>query len=627
MDKFLVNMAVIKVNWDSSEGDILDNYMPLVEHTLATSPNDTVSVEEFKERFRSVAEFAIPTGAIVTLLKKSEKKYKYIERQQGGVYKINRGCVKDSNLEVTRDVEQRKFHQLKSAFKAYCKNTFDIELDSSEVDGYFFEILFEISPLLFSSVSEIDNIHISSSERKKFMVGRFISNAIQEDQTSFDAIVSFVRGAMLTETFYYSHPSDIKGKMRQVQVFLDTSFLLRVLGYADKAFSTPCNELIDMLRGMSVKLKCFRQTYNEIHNILYAAAANLRRFGRLNGNRPGDVFDYFSETGCSVSDIELEIAKLEENLKKIGISVVDTPEYIDDYSIDETALSEAIDLAIPNQQADARNHDVDCLTAIHRMRHGKPQKYLESCEAIFITTNSGLARASTRFFNKEYGVSNAPVCMTDQVFTTLIWLKAVKKIPNLPKDRLVATCFAATLPSEKLWSKYVSEAEKLKSKGSIGEEDYAVLVHSLEARSRLMDLTFGEGEIIHGTLEQVLASAKEVYVSEVSKKLDKEKNRRREQEEKILNVSEKIGRSVKVAVLYVTLTVWFGVLMYGIVHTSPEDLSISNIFSLNSWLFLVLIIVTLLNIILGYRLKDMCDRLADRTSIFTRRFVEKIFLA
>lgn len=627
MDKFLVNMAVIKVNWDRSEGDILDNYIPLIAHALSTSPEETVSLEEFRKRFRSIADFDIPTGAIVTLLKRSAKKYGYIEKQQDGLYRIDRDRIKDSNFLETRDIEQRKYNQLKNTFCAFCKTTFDVELDSKEVDEYFFEILFEISPLLFSNVSEIDEIEISPSERREFMVGRFISHANQNDQTSFEALVSFVRGAMLTETFYYSHPADIKNKMRKVQVFFDTQFLLRALGYTDAAFVTPCMELIDMLRGMSVKLRCFRDTYDEIHKILFAAAANLKKYGRLRPNRPGDVFDYFCQARYSPSDIELELAKLENNLDDLGVSIEEKPEHTEDYSISESMLSEEIDKEIPNQQEPARNHDVDCLAAIHRLRLGKPQKYLESCVAIFITTNSGLARASTKFFNREYGASNAPVCMGDQVFTTLIWLKAVKKTPDIPKDRLVATCYAAVMPSEHLWAKYVDEAEKLRSKGSIQEEDYAVLVHSLEARSRLMDLTLGEDEIIHGTLDQVLESAKAIYVSEVREELDEVTRKSRIQESRILNVVNKIGEAVKIVVLFSALSLWFGLLLYGLVKTSPEDLIASKIFSIDSWLFLLLALITLLNLIFGFRLKDMCERLADTASKSVRKFIEKIFLA
>jgi len=627
MDKFLVNMAVVKVNWDTSQGDILDNYIPLIGYVLRHTTEDVVSVEEFKTKFREVAEFDIPTGAIITLLKRALKKYRYIEKQQSGIYRIKKDAIENSEFIAKRDTEQRKYNQLKTAFITYCYRTFGIQLDLAEVDKYFFDVLFEIAPYLFANVSDIDGLQIKPSERRTYLIGKFISHAFQNDQTSFESIVSFVRGAMLTETFYYSHPADIKSKMRKVQVFFDTQFLLRALGYADSAFTIPCTELIDMLRGMSVKLKCFQQTLNEVRNILFAAASQLRQYGRLRANRPGDVFDYFMRKYFSASDVELELAKLEENLDALGITVDEPPEHVNAYGIDETALSKEIDTEIPHQTIASRNHDIDCLTAIHRLRFGKPQKYLESCVAIFITTNAAIARASTRFFNTEYGISDAPVCMADQVFTTLIWLKAVKKAPDMPKDRLVATCYAALLPSEQLWEKYVNEANRLRQKGTIREEDYAVLVHSLEARNRLMDLTFGEDDIVQGTLEQVLNSAKAVYVAEVAEELEGVKQINQAQESRVLEVAKKWSQMVRGFVFYSLIILWIGLLLFGLLKTSPDDLSVSKIFSLESWAFLVLLCVTLLNLIFGYKIKDMCNSFSGIVESKVKQLIEKTFIA
>lgn len=627
MDKFLVNMAVVKVNWDKSQGDILDNYIPLIGYALRQMDEDIFSVEDFKTEFRKVAEFEVPTGAIITLLKRASKKYGYLERGGQGTYTIQRDKLEENEFTAKRDAEQRRYNQLRDAFIRYCKDTSDIDLDKDEVDEYFFEVLFDIAPHLFASVSDIDHVSIKPTEKRKYLVGKFISHANCADQNSFEAIVSFVRGAMLTETFYYSHPSDIKNKMRRVRVIFDTQFLLRALGYADSAMVVPCTELLDMLKSMSVKMQCFRQTFNETHKILFAAASKLRQYGRLRSNRPGDVFDYFMRAKFSASDIEVELAKLEENLNAIGIAVEDNPDYVEDYSIQEVALADEIEKVIPNQQEEARKHDIDCLAAIHRLRLGKPQKYLESCVAIFVTTNSGIARASTRFFNSEYGASNAPVCMADQVFTTLIWLKAVKKAPDMPKDRLVATCYAAMNPSEKLWEKYVAEAEKLRQKGSIREEDYAVLIHSLEARNRLMDLTFGEGDIIQGALEDVLASAKEIYVAEVTDELDVEKKKNRLQKGKISEISSKAGRSVRNVVSYFSLAAWFGILIFGLLKTTPDDLAFENLFSLESWAFLILVVLTLLNLVYGYRVKDLCDKLARYSEDKVRHFIEDTFSA
>lgn len=627
MDKFLVNMAVVKVNWDKSQGDILDNYIPLIAYALTKMEDDIISVEKFKEIFRAVAEFEIPTGAIITLLKRAAKKYGYLERREHGTYGINRKKLEHNDFVKNREAEQRKYHQLKNSFIRFCSEQYDLVPNKEEVDDYFFEVLFDIAPHLFASVSDIDQTKIEPKETSKYLIGRFISYANAADQASFEAIVSFVRGAMLTETFYYSHPSDIKSKMRKVQVFFDTQFLLRALGYADVALVTPCTELLEMLRGMSVKLRCFRQTYNEIHKILFAAASKLHQNGRLRSNRPGDVFDYLMRAKYSASDVEVELAKLEENLKAIGVLVEEKPDHNEAYSIQESKLSEEIDKEIPNQHNESRQHDIDCLAAVHRLRLGKPQPFLEACIAIFITTNSGIARASTRFFNAEYGLSNAPVCMADQVFTTLIWLKAVKKAPDMPKDRLVATCYAAILPSEQLWGRYVTEAEKLRLNGTIREEDYAVLVHSLEARNRLMDLTFGENEIIQGTLEEVLASAKAAYVAEVTEELDQEKKKNRLQKGRITQVAGRLGGITRQIILHASMFGWFGILIFGLLRTSPDDLTTEKLLSLKSWAFIALFLITILNLVYGYRVKDFCDNLAKWSDAKVKSLIEDTFSA
>jgi hypothetical protein len=217
--------------------------------------------------------------------------------------------------------------------------------------------------------------------------------------------------------------------------------------------------------------------------------------------------------------------------------------------------------------------------------------------------------------------------MADQVFTTLIWLKAVKKAPDMPKDRLVATCYAAMMPSEQLWEKYVVEAERLKQKGTIREEDYAVLIHSLEARNRLMDLTFGENEIVQGTLEDVLATAKAIYVAEVTEELDQEKKKNRLQKGKINQIATKAGTVVRQFVLYASLCVWFGVLIFGLLKTTPDDLAPDKFFSLESWAFLVLMVITILNLVFGYRIKDLCDELARWAERKVRSFIEEAFSA
>lgn len=610
MEKFLINMAVVKVNWDRSQQDILDNYIPLVAHALQQHNSNTLSLEEFKIHFRNVSEFDIPTGAIISLLKRASKKHGLVQKNAQGIFEINREKVDENSYSQTRERETRRYNQMKTAFCAYCKEYLNVNVSSEDADEYFFETLYEIAPALFARVSDIEHIGKVDVPEKQYLVGRFVGHVAQNDDTSFDAIVSFVRGAMLTETFYYSHPGDIPKKMREVRVFFDTVFLLRVLGYCDDMLSEPCRELIEMLRAMGVRMRVFPQTRDEIIGILNAAAFQLRTQRRLIANRPGDAFDYFNSCGYTNSDVELAIAKLNDNLSKRKIFIEETPEHTEDFGVDENKLSERIKERIPGQSEAARNHDVDCLAAIHRLRHARPMEYLESCVAIFITTNASVASVAAEFFSTEHGRSNVPVCMGDQVFTTLIWMKAVKKMPDLPKEQLVAQCYAATQPSEGLWAKYVAEAEKLRAEGGIEEGDYAVLIHGLEARQKLMDLTLGEGEIVQGTVRDVLESAKSKYTEKVREELTKTKHKERSQAERLATISKSIGNYSYRIVLICMLIIWISVLGAGLTISFPDAWSWGTIFSLESWLFLVFSIITLLNLIFGFRIFDHCRSIA-----------------
>ncbi len=363
-----------------------------------------------------------------------------------------------------------------------------------------------------------------------------------------------------------------------------------------------------------------------MHRILHTVSTQIQRLGRTLPNRPGDVFDYYNSKGASRSDIELDLATLEKKLKKIGVSVTDKPPHESILTINEGALSEEICLEIPTQSEQSRNHDIDCLTAIYRLRGGRSKKYLESCKAIFITTNTALAKASTRYFNRNHGVSDAAICMSDQVFTTLVWLKAVKKVPNLPQHRLVANCFAATQPSDELWSQYIKEADNLRNRGEIEESDYAVLIHSLEARSKLMELTLGDEDNVHGRVRDVLEQAKKKYTKELTSQVNELQNHLVAQHMRLEQVISTIRQTMQKIVTWPLMLGWMLLLVYAILRTSPEDLDKAHLLSVNAMAFWVFLLITLANLLFGMKLIGICKKISERISACVASWLTKTLI-
>jgi hypothetical protein len=612
MERLLINMAIVKVNWDHSGADLLENYIPLLAYAVSECKATTASLDEIREHFRSVAEFEVPIAALGTLIKRASKKHGFLSRQPDGTFEICREKLPDQQYRNLRDTELRKYQALKHSFVAYCETHNIAPPTPEEIDSYFFDVLYDVAPSLIGSTSSPipQSIANREPESAKALIARFVSHCYESDPTSSTAIESFVRGAMLTETFYYSAPDTLSQKMRDVVVYFDTGFLLRALGLCEKGIAEPCKELTHILRGMSVKMRCFRDTYNEFHRILHAASSQLRGGRRLIARAPGDIFDYYNSIGATQSDVELDIAMLEQSLNKIGIRVVDRPEHVEALTVDEAKLSQYIQDILPGQTVDARQHDIDCLTSIFRLRAGRAQPYLESCVAIFVTTNVQLARASARFFNENEGVSNAPVCMADQVFTTLVWLKSVNKLPNLPKHRLVANCIAATQPSDRLWNRYINEADSLRDKKEISENDYAVLIHSLEARHHLMDSVIEKGEFLHGSVKDVLALARATYTEELGQQLSAIEREARAQRQKLDGLINSTSHIAALCIRYVALLLWISLIVGGLFVTAPKPFTFAAIFDLDAWLFCLMALVGILNLVWGIRLYDSCDRIS-----------------
>ena len=136
--------------------------------------------------------------------------------------------------------------------------------------------------------------------------------------------------------------------------------------------------------------------------------------------------------------------------------------------------------------------------------------FIEDCRALFITTNKAVARASRSFFQSQTHDSFIPPCITDYSLTNLLWLKMPLKMPDLPMKRIIADCYAALQPDEKLIRAYLSKIDKLEQEREIAEEEVFMLRYSLEARQALMELTSGDEDVLTNvSLQELLQITKE----------------------------------------------------------------------------------------------------------------------
>jgi len=221
-----------------------------------------------------------------------------------------------------------------------------------------------------------------------------------------------------------------------------------------------------------------------------------------------------------------------KDLSALRVYVKARPPQTAALAVDEARLEAVLQRVVGYRNRDTLLHDLDALTAIHRLRGTEAKHELESAGAVFVITNTPLVQASNQFFETLPSGSLLPLSYPDAAFTTLVWLKNPVAAPALPQQRIIADCYAALSPSDDLWRAYLTEIAKLQRERRITVEDYHLLRYSMEARSLLMDRTLGEpAAFSQGTIDEVLEHARAAVRAQTEAELQKERALRQQAEE------------------------------------------------------------------------------------------------
>jgi hypothetical protein len=243
------------------------------------------------------------------------------------------------------------------------------------------------------------------------------------------------------------------------------------------------------------------------------------------------------------------IARLPEKLRSLGMGVESRPTRLAEFQVDESGFDAALEKRIGYRNPKARMHDVDCVAAIAQLRQGRHTYELESSRAIFVTTNSGLARVTREVFQADAPEGSVALCITDYSLGNLLWLKNPTRAPDLPQKLLLADVYAAMQPPDALWMAYLAEIARLQEQGSITTDEYFTLRYSLTARRTLMDLTAGNAAAFtEGTVAEVLRVAKENLRADLEEQLARERKKVHDAEQTVVSLEEReVARRERIA--------------------------------------------------------------------------------
>src|SRR5579859_1357534 len=127
--------------------------------------------------------------------------------------------------------------------------------------------------------------------------------------------------------------------------------------------------------------------------------------------------------GATPSDIREMAAGLEMDLRAHRVRVSEEPRYEPVYQISEEALAESLRVYVQYRENErALDVDVHSISNIARIRKGRQYSAVETCRALFVTTNSGVVRGAHDFYRQEFGGNFVGLCVTDGYLANLMWL-------------------------------------------------------------------------------------------------------------------------------------------------------------------------------------------------------------
>jgi len=531
----IISLAILKVNFDVLGKTYLDNFVPFVAEAIRLSTDEIVSLPALRQQLAAHFGLTIPQKVISAILRRARKQG-YV-RLENGVFARNLDKLAELEFAAIQQRVVEQHEALVDSLVRFCAERFDVKLSRDEAEGALLSCMEDYQLLLFDTATQWKVIPSVETPIKsaKFLVASFVQHLQETHAAAFEYLETVVKGHMLANAIFLPDPNQAERNFRNTEVYFDTSFLIFVLGYAGEALRDPCRELLDLLYGKGAQLRCFRHTLDEVRGALDACAYRMAR-GQLR-DAHGPSIEYFLTRGYTASDIELFCVRLEDDLRALRVRVVDKPPYEHSLVIDEAELERVLDNEVRYSNPQARVRDVDSISAIIRLRRGREFFVIEESRALFVTTNSSLSRA-VQFFLRDATPGAVTPCLTDDVLTTLVWLKSPQKAPDLPKKRIIADCYAAIQPSDRLWQLYLAEIDKLEKAGRLTTDDYYLLRHSIEAKAVLMDLTLGNEEAFcEGTVPEILEHVRSRVRTDLVSKLESEVEARQE--------AEKAARSAK----------------------------------------------------------------------------------
>lgn len=629
MNRTILSLAIIKTHWDSKKADYIDNFIPLTANLLKENNYKEVDFNIFQKDFSERYGLHISINALITIFNRA-KNNDLVYREHGKIY-VKKESLPEYDLSISSKDIERKFQNLTKSIQNYASETLKTEFTNKEIEDGLLSFLKEHDlDILFAAKDKSVLPDVKPKNKVKYTLSKFALHAFENDPQLFQFLLDVSIGHALSGAILYSEFNTFSGKLKNLNIYLDTPVILNFLGFNGEFKKQSTQELINILNEEKANIFILDTTRGEVDHILSDGYRWLDK-GVYDLEKASKLLRYCHRNNISASDLEHTIVSLDSFLSENNITSTSVPSYDEkDFVIKETKLSEVIhqtyDSIIDNfdsELADRKgtiDRDVKVLSGIYRFRKGHKPKSIKDSRALFITSNTALAFASRRFESQENGFGfTIPSCLTDVFLGTVIWLQSPQRVEAINSKKFMAECYAATQPNEKLIKNYLAEVEKLKSSNKINNDDYYLLRSHRASLNLLETKTMGDPDAIDASsteeiLDEIVQSIKTKEAKKLSDEIETHKTTKKQledQEQKVKTIESTLeNKAKKIAIL-----IWNGVFTLSLlilafclfINLFPGFFDLNS--SIKTIIWIVFGVFTLLNLLTGFNIMHLKNKI------------------
>lgn len=503
----LTSLAMLKVNIDQGK-DYLDYLRPFILQVLVDNRPDPVTDQVVRDYLRSQFGLEIPSRTVQVILKRLSRAHPL--KREEGVYHIT-GALPDPGITPEKSKANRHIQAVVSGLLEFAKGGGQCIATEDEAVTAICGFLSEFNiPCLRAYLRGTAIPTVEGKQKAHIvLVSEYVLHLQRSDPERFESFMILVQGHMLANALLCPDLQNAPKTYKGVTFYLDTPLLVQRLGLEGEPKKRAVEELVALVGNLGGIVATFSHSRDELDRVLKGAADHV--------NAPdgrGAIIREARRNGTTKSDLLLLAGKIDELLPDAGIEVKNTPNYIANFQIDETAFGQVLEDEVSyffNPRA--REYDINSVRSIYVLRVNTTPASVEKCKAVLVSSNSGFARAAYEYGKQHEESREVSSVITDFSLANMAWLKAPMGAPSMPMTELLSYSYAALQPSKVLLDKYLTEIDKLQKQGKISERDHQLLRSSTIAQEELMRLTLGDEaalteETVTETLRRVSSDIK-----------------------------------------------------------------------------------------------------------------------